>query len=72
MKRDPTAEEHAKIVDAIFANDRVEAVSIYISVTESGLTEAQDFINRLTTELTESQPARFERKKQRKRGWLAK
>ena len=70
MKRDPTAEDIAKIADAIFANDRVEAVSIYISITECGLTEAQDFINQFTAELTASHPENFIRKKKRKRNWL--
>lgn len=71
MKRDPTAEDLAKIADAIFGNDRVEAVSIYISITRCGLTEAQDFINKLTAELTVSHPEKFERKKQGKRNWLS-
>jgi len=70
MKRDPTVEEHAKIADAIFGNDRVEAVSIYISITECGLTEAQDFINGLTAELTASHPEKFTRQKQGKRHWF--
>jgi hypothetical protein len=70
LKRDPTPEEHAKIADAIFANDRVEAVGIYISITERGLTEAQDFINRLKAELTASSPEKFARRKALKRSWL--
>ena len=70
MKREPTAEEHAKIADAVFANDRVEAVSIYLSITECGLTEAQDFINQLTEELTASSPEKFARRRKRKRTWL--
>jgi ribosomal protein L7/L12 len=70
MKRDPTTEEHEKISAAIFANDRVEAVSIYISITECGLTEAQDFVHRLTAELTASAPEKFARRKPRKRSWL--
>jgi len=71
MKRDPTTEDLAKIAAAIFSNDRVEAVSIYLSITECGLTEAQDFINQLTAELTASYPEKFERKKKGKRSWLS-
>jgi hypothetical protein len=43
MKREPTAEEREKIGRAIAAGDRIEATSIYISITECGLTEAQEF-----------------------------
>jgi hypothetical protein len=69
MKRDPTEEDFEKIRTAIFAGDRVEAVSIYMSITECGLTKAQDCINRLTAELMASSPERFTRKKPRKTGW---
>ncbi len=71
MKRDPTTEDLAKIADPIFGNDRVEAVSIYLSITECGLTEAQDFINQFTAELKASHPEKFERKKKGKRNWLS-
>jgi ribosomal protein L7/L12 len=69
MKRDPTEEEFEKIGAAIFAGDRVEAVSHYMSITECGLTKAQDCVNRLTAELTASNPEKFARKKPRKAGW---
>jgi hypothetical protein len=71
MKRDPTEEEYEKIRAVVFSGDRVEAVSIYMSITECGLTKAQDCINRLTAELTESNPEKFSRKKPRKAGWTA-
>jgi len=51
MKREPTAEEREKIGRAIAAGDRIEATSIYISITECGLTEAQEFIKALTNAL---------------------
>ncbi len=57
-------------MDAIFGHDRVEATTIYISITECGLTEAQEFIRTLTAELKESHPDRFARKKLGKRNWL--
>jgi len=69
MKRAPTEEEYQKITEAILLNDRVEATNIYISITECGLTEAQDFVKGLTAELKESSPDKFARK-QRKRHWL--
>ncbi len=70
MKRDPTEKEYERIAEAIFANDRVEATNLYISITESGLTAAQAFVRNLTAELKESNPERFARQKQRKPTWL--
>jgi hypothetical protein len=70
MKRDPTNEEHEKITDAILANKRVEATNFYLSSTERGLTEAQDFVKSLTVALKESNPEKFVRKKPGKRHWL--
>jgi len=72
MKREPTEEETGKIREAIFANDRVEATNLYLSITECGLTEAQQFIRNLTAELTETNPEDFARKKQPKRHWLSR
>jgi hypothetical protein len=51
MKREPTEEEWEKILSAIAAGDRIGATSMYISITECGLTEAQEFIKARTTEL---------------------
>jgi len=59
MKRPPTEEEHSKITQAIIEGDRVEAINLYISVTECGLTEAQDFIKALTKELKATKPEKF-------------
>jgi hypothetical protein len=70
MKREPTEEEYGKISQAIFAYDRVEATNIYLSITECGLTEAQEYIKTLTVELMEANPEKFARKKARKRNWL--
>jgi len=67
MKREPTEEEHGKITEAILGGDRVEATSIYLSITECGLTEAQEFIKTLTAQLKESKPEKFARRRQRKR-----
>jgi hypothetical protein len=47
MKRELKPEEHEEIVQAIAAGDRVKAKSIYLSATESNLTEAQNFIKSL-------------------------
>ena len=59
MKREPTQEEREKIVRAIAAGDRIGATSLYISITECGLTEAQKFIKALTTELELGNPGKF-------------
>ena len=55
------------ITRAIFAGDRVEATNIYISITECGLTEAQEFIKARTAELKESHPDKFSPRSSKKR-----
>ena len=74
MKREPTQEEREKIVRAIAAGDRIGATSMYISITEYGLTEAQKFIQALTTELELGKPGKFaprQKKKHRIRFWVS-
>ena len=66
MKREPTQEERGKIVRAIAGGDRIGATSMYISITECGLTEAQNFIKALTTELQLENPEKFASEKQRR------
>jgi ribosomal protein L7/L12 len=70
MIRQPTEEEHARITGAVLGGDRIEATTLYISITGCGLTEAQEFVRTLTAELKESTPARFVRKKQGKSHWV--
>jgi DNA-binding GntR family transcriptional regulator len=48
-------EQHEEIVRAIAAGDRVKATSIYLSATESNLTEAQNFIKTLVVETEAAQ-----------------
>jgi ribosomal protein L7/L12 len=62
MKREPTQEEREKMVRAVAGGDRIRATSMYISITECGLTEAQKFIKTLTTELQAESPERFVQK----------
>ena len=50
MKRELKPEEHAEIVKAIAAGDRVKATSLYLSATEGDLTTAQNFIKTLIVE----------------------
>jgi hypothetical protein len=74
MKREPTQEEREKIVRAIAAGDRIGATSVYISITECGLTEAQKFIKTLTTELELGNPEKFAKKQQKRhriRFWVS-
>lgn len=66
MKREPTKEEEEMIASAITSGDRVEATSLYISITERGLTEAQEHIRKLTEELKAADPEKFLRKKPKK------
>ena len=67
MKREPTHDEFERIVGAIAAGDRIEATSLYISITECGLTEAQEFIKARTNELRAKNPERFAPKQKKKR-----
>ena len=46
MKREPTAEEREKIDRAITDGDRIEATSMYISITECGLADAPSSFKR--------------------------
>ena len=62
MKREPTAEEREKIDHAITDGDRIEATSMYISITECGLTEAQQFIKVRNAELQTEHPGKFAKK----------
>ena len=50
MKRKLKPEQHERVVRAIAAGDRVKATSIYLSATESNLTEAQNFIRTIVVE----------------------
>ena len=65
MKREPTQEEREKIVRAIAAGDKIGATSIYISITECGSTDVQEFIKALTTELQLQNPEKFAKKNKR-------
>jgi len=68
------ADTRRAIVRAIAAGDRIGATSMYISITECGLTEAQKFIKALTTELELGNPEKFtqrQQKRQRIRFWVS-
>jgi hypothetical protein len=62
MEREPTEGEREKIGRAIVAGDRIGATSMYISITECGLTEAQEFIKARTAELQAENPEKFVQK----------
>ncbi len=65
MKQAPTQEEREKIVRAIAGGDRIRATSMYISITECGWTDVQEFIKALTTELQLQNPEKFTKKNKR-------
>jgi hypothetical protein len=74
MKREPTQEEREKLVRAIAGGDRIGATSMYISITECDLTEAQEFIKALTTELELELPEKFAKRQQKRhriRFWVS-
>jgi hypothetical protein len=61
MKRELTTKDHEKIVRAIGAEDRVEAINVYMTATESNLGEAQDFVKSLAQEVASMLPEQLSR-----------
>ena len=57
MKRELTPDEHEEIVRAVAARDRIKATNIYLSATEGNLTDAQNYVKKLTAEAEASEPA---------------
>ena len=66
MRREPTEEDMAQIAGAIATDDRIEATSMYITITGCGLTEAQAFIRTKTLDMKGKEPEKFVRKPKRK------
>ena len=66
MKREPTEKEMAQIAQAITLDDRIEATSMYITITGCGLTEAQAFIRTKTLDMQGKEPEKIVRKPKRK------
>ena len=62
MKREPTDLDQEKIDGAILDGDRIEATSLYISITECGLTAAQQFIKMRIVELRKEHLGKFAKK----------
>jgi hypothetical protein len=56
MRRELTQPELQEITALARRGDRLGAISLYISATEAGLTDAQDFIRALTAR-AEGEPA---------------
>jgi len=47
----PTEDDLARIKHAVFAGDRIQAINIYISITECGLTQAQAYIKKISADV---------------------
>ena len=62
MKRELKPEEHEEIVRAVAAGDRIKATNIYLSATEGSLTDAQNYVKRLTAEAEASESERSSKK----------
>ena len=58
MKRELKPEEHEEIIRAVAAGDRIKATNIYLSATEGSLTDAQNYVKRLTAEAEASESER--------------
>jgi len=67
MKREPTQPELDNITQAIATGDRIEATSLYMSITGCALTEAQEFVGILTAEFSDSKRERLARKQPKRR-----
>ena len=63
MKRELSPEDRDMIIQSVIAGERVEATSIYISITGCGLMEAQEYIHELTEEMKATHPKMFARKR---------
>ncbi len=63
MKRELKPEEHEEIVSAIAAGDRLKATNIYLSATEGNLTDAQNYVKRLTAEAEAAESQRASKKR---------
>ena len=68
MKRDPTEEERKNIASLIAAGNKIEAIGMYISIAECGLTEAQDYIRNHAMETNVKTSEYLARKQQKRRG----
>jgi hypothetical protein len=62
VKRELKPEEHEEIVRAVDAGDRIKATSIYLSATEGNLTDAQNYVKKLTLEAEAAEPERSSKK----------
>jgi len=51
MKNNPSSEDLQTITHALSFGDRIKALSVYISITGCGLTEAHEFIHELTNQM---------------------
>ena len=69
MRRDLTLEDRDEIMKALTDGDRIKATSIYMSITEAGLAEAQYFIKELSTDMNARQTLKASVKSS-KRSWL--
>jgi hypothetical protein len=67
MKRDPSELELEKISQSIAAGDRIEATSLYMSITGCGLTGAQEFVGALASGHHASKHEKLARKQPKRR-----
>ena len=68
MKREPTDTERENIASIIAGGDKIGAISVYITIAECGLTEAQDYIRNLTVESNLTNSENHARKQQEGHG----
>lgn len=56
-----------KITHAVASGDRIEATSLYMSITGCGLTEAQEFVGTITLDCSAEKQEKLARKQPKRR-----
>jgi len=57
-----TEQQEKQILEAIFANRKIEAIKLYRMATGEGLKESKEFVEELAAKLYADSPERFARK----------
>jgi len=59
MTQDISNDDRERIIDALYAGRKIEAIKIYRQATDTGLAPAKEFIEQLGSRLREETPEKF-------------
>ena len=59
MQSEPTKEQWKEIADLLYAGRKIQAIKAYREITEAGLKEARDSVEKLEQQLREEFPEKF-------------